>query len=184
VRYLSEDELKRFLRRAKHSGAMKDLMMALCFYYAMRVQELVQLRMTDLNMAAHQLTVHGVKGGHVRTYDLPYELVYRAQRWLRYRPSGSEWLFPSAVLPYQHVHQDSVKAWFKAILKAAGLCDHSIHDLRSSRLQQLASKGDGLPAIAAWARHKSLGSALRYLTAAADKRHEAIVARRDTEVLR
>jgi type 1 fimbriae regulatory protein FimB len=183
IRFLSDDELERFLRTAKRAGVRKHLMMSMTYYYGLRVSELVGIRMSDINLPARQITIRGLKKGMVRTYDIPPKLLSTLQHWLRRRPAGSDWLFPSRMHPSEHVGADAAKELFKNLLAQAGLTGHSIHDLRSSRAQRLAAAGDGLPAIAAWLRHRSLGSSLRYLTIAADKRHEAAVAERDSYLL-
>ena len=184
IRWLAEDEMGHFMRAVRSAGARNSLMMSLTYYYALRVTELIGLKLTDLNLPARQITIRALKGGTVRTYDVPQDLWREVTRWLRHRPKGSDWLFPSKVHPSEHLSATTAKMVFKRLLGKAGLSGHSIHDLRHTCAMNMALAGDSLPAIAAWLRQRRLESSLKYLTAAADKKHEAAVAERNSKYLR
>jgi integrase len=190
VRYFTDDELTRFMAAARRHGRKWDCLWSLVYFFAMRIGEAVSLRLDDVSLDAHQITVRAEKGGFSRTYDIPEKLERKLKAWLKERtgrPEAKEnpYLFPSRVLPRTgHMTQESGWKLFQLTCGKAGLTNpHSPHDLRHTCASQMAAKGDSLVQIARWLRHKNLASSERYLSDMNTAEHEREMERRSAKFL-
>jgi integrase len=180
IRVLTREELERFLRQCQRQGRRMDAVFSLTWYFAMRVGEVVTIRLADLNSPARQITIRGEKNGLTRTYDCPERLWRKIELWLRERTklegaAENPYLFPSKLYPRaEHVSREALQASFRQIQKRAGIPGpHSIHDLRSTQATLMAREGDGIAQVAGWLRHREISSSQRYIDHAQDKAHEA-----------
>ena len=104
-RYLTEDELERFMNQAKKSGPKYSLLFAMTYYLRHESRRgCPSLTLADFNLPSHQVTIKGLKGGRERTYDLPEQIEAKYRRWLKVRhalPDSAEnvYVFPSRTLP-------------------------------------------------------------------------------------
>ena len=184
ARYLTADELGAFFRAAKRAGNKWDLLFGLTFYYAMRVGEVVTLRITDVNMAAHQLTIRAEKGGNCRTYDLTERLEKKLKAWLKERPEGNPYIFPSRTCPRtESLSTTGAQKTFYKLSKKAGIGAHSIHDIRHTTASMMAQNGDNIVQIARWLRQKHVQSAERYLSDMDREKHERTMEQRASRFL-
>jgi integrase len=165
VRYLSDQELKAFLKAASRSGKKWDLFWALTYSFAMRCGETAALGLADFNKGSRQISIRAEKGGATRVYDLPEQIEKKLKAWLKERATTpgheeNEFLFPSRFLPRTgHLTNESAWRAFQRIAKRTKLVGpHSPHDLRHTRASQMAQAGDSLVQIARWLRHKKIGS--------------------------
>ena len=70
LRYLNEAQLKAFKRALAEHGSIRDrVMMGLTLYLGLRVQELVNIELSDIETYSQQITIRGLKGGRVRSYS-------------------------------------------------------------------------------------------------------------------
>lgn len=177
LKYLNEEQLKRFSDSVKAGKSIRDFVLfSLCLRYGLRVSELVGIKLQDINMEAEQITVHGLKNGQVRTYDLTNgEECYRPDRedvlfqklkqWIRngrkkVDPKGmNPYLFPSAIYADKSVTADSAKFAFKKYLALAGLPEEfSIHSLRHSCAMLLVRANWSGIRLQKYLRHSALQS--------------------------
>ncbi len=184
IRTLTEDELARFLHQCQRQGRREDAMFHLAWFFAMRVGEVVALRLSDLNPSSRQITIRAEKHGLTRTYDVPEPLWRKLDLWLRRRaklPGAEEnpWLFPGLRYPHsEHLGRDALQAAFRELCRKAGIPGrHSIHELRATWATMRARQGDGIVQIAGWLRHREISSSQPYIDHAQDKAHEARMAR-------
>ena len=84
-RYLSADELERFMKAARKAKKKYDLLFSLVYFFAMRVAEVVNLRLEDSNLPSHQITIRALKGGRFRAYDMPKQIERKLTCWLKLR---------------------------------------------------------------------------------------------------
>jgi integrase/recombinase XerD len=183
MRVLTDDELKRFLKVAERSSSRDDALFHLMFYYALRVGEVVALPIGDINAQARperQLTIHALKKGLTKTYDIPAWLWRKVARWMRQRqPPNSSYLFPHRDQADTPASREGVQCSFKALAKRAGITRKvSCHDLRHTAATKLAMNGDSLVDVAGWLRHRSLTSSQRYIDHRNNKEHERRVKQR------
>ena len=184
VRYLTADELAAFFAAAKRAGKKWDLLFGLTFYFGMRVGEVVALRITDVNLATHQLTIRAEKGGHTRTYDLPERLEKKIKAWLKERPGDNPFLFPSRTCPRtEPLSTIGAQKMFYELSRKAGIGAHSVHDLRHTAASMMAQAGDNVVQIARWLRQKHVQSAERYLSDIDREKHERTMEQRAAKFL-
>jgi len=180
-RYMTQEELERFMKAAKKASRKYDLLFSLTYYYAMRVAEVVSLRLDDLNGPSHQVTIRAAKDGRVRVYDLPEQIEQKFKRWLKERSGlrGVEenpYIFPSATLPRSgHLSRDAAQAEFRLLCRKANVgMPRSIHDLRHTAAQEMIRGGEDLATVQGWLRHRDIESTKTYIddqvTVAAERR--------------
>jgi len=165
-RYMTQDELERFMKAARRAGKKYDLLFSLVYYYAMRVAEVVTLRLDDFNLPSHQITIRAKKDGRVRVYDLPEQIEHKYTRWLKERGSDENpFVFPSSTLPRSgHLSRDAAQAEFRLLAKKAGVgMPRSIHDLRHTAAQEMIRGGEDLATVQGWLRHRDIESTKAYI---------------------
>ena len=128
----------------------------------LRVSELVNLKITDIDAQRMTLRVKQGKGGKDRYAILSQNLLVELrQYWKRYRPSI--WLFPNRA---KNGPLSRGEAWhiFRSTKKRAGLKKgRGIHSLRACFATHLLEAGVDLRSIQFLMGHTSLLSTQRYL---------------------
>jgi integrase len=169
-RYMTQDELFQFMKEAKKTGKKYDLVFSLVYYFAMRVAEVVNLRVEDFNIPSHQVTIRAKKDGRVRVYDLPEQIEQKYLKWMKQRAMlyGSDenpFVFPSSILPRSgHVSRDGVQAEFRLVATRAGVgMPRSIHDLRHTAAQEMIRGGENIATVQGWLRHRDIKSTQSYI---------------------
>lgn len=168
LKFLNEDELKKFFSAVDRSRDRRDIFMfRLILFLGLRVSECAQIKLSDLNMDSHQVTVRALKNGRDRTYDLAGKLWFKLERWLkirhRFTKKGNPYLFPSNRYFDEHVSTQMIKNHFKMYSQIAGLnSDFSVHSLRHSCGITHAKKGKSPIEIMGWLRHRSVSSTQCY----------------------
>lgn len=173
IKFLDESQLKEFSKVVK-KGSLRDFVIfGLVLRLGLRVQELVNILLSDLN--EDQITIRGLKNGRVRVYDLvdgngyrpdrENELWRKLKRWIRRErkeidPKGmNPYLFPSKLYADKAIGVDVVKTNFKRYAEAVGLdSGFSIHSLRHTCAILLVKANWSGVRIQKWLRHKSLQS--------------------------
>ncbi len=169
VRYLTPDELDRFLRAASKEGRKWDLVFSLVSYLALRVSEAATIRLADFSDPPGFVTIQGLKGGLKRPYPLPEQLQRKLRLWTRERAkmpgaNRSPFLFPHRdYVETGHLPAVSIQSAFYRIAHRAGLAPHSVHDLRHTAAQDLVRNKEGLGQVASWLRHRDLESSKVYI---------------------
>ena len=184
-RYMTADEVTAFLKAARRAGPKWGAMWELVFFYALRLGEVTALRLEDLDLAAHRITIRAEKSGTTRTYLLPEKLERQVRAWLKRReakPGAAEnpYLFPGRWEP-RTGHITNIGAWkqFKVIAVQARLATaHSPHDLRHTAASFMLAEGDTVVTAKEWLRHKWLSSTDRYLHDVTRAKHEREMAER------
>ncbi len=83
IRYLNTEELKRFKKVKKNP--MYDLGFDLCLVYALRVVELVDLRLKNFDFGNGEIFVQGAKGGWKKHHPMNGQIAKKYQKWLKVR---------------------------------------------------------------------------------------------------
>jgi len=156
----SPEEIVRLIRAAR--GLKQRVLLMSVYSAGLRVSELVNLKITDIDPARLTLRIRQGKGGKDRYAILSENLLVELrQYWKRYRPAV--WLFPNRA---KNGPLSRGEAWyiFNSAKRRAGLSKgRGIHSLRASFATHLLEAGVDLRSIQFLMGHTSLLSTQRYL---------------------
>ena len=156
----SPEEVVRLIRAAR--GLKQRVLLMSAYSAGLRVSELVNLKITDIDPARMMLGVRQGKGGKDRYAILSKNLLVELrQYWKRYGPAV--WLFSNRA---KNGPLSRGEAWhiFRSAKKRAGLKKgRGIHSLRACFATHLLEAGVDLRSIQFLMGHTSLLSTQRYL---------------------
>jgi integrase/recombinase XerD len=156
----SPDEVVRLIGATR--GLKQRVLLMTAYSAGLRVSELVNLKITDIDAQRMTLRVKQGKGGKDRYAILSQNLLVELrQYWKRYRPSI--WLFPNRA---KNGPLSRGEAWhiFRSAKKRVGLKKgRGIHSLRACFATHLLEAGVDLRSIQFLMGHTSLLSTQRYL---------------------
>ena len=160
---LSRVELARLFAGAPSGKARTVLMTA--YALGLRVSELCELRVRDIDGSADRMLVHVVqgKGAKDRYVPLPADAHQMLRRWwVHARPR--KWMFCSQSDPQLPLHPDSAARWFYAARANAGIAKTGgIHTLRHCYATHLLESGVDLHTLSQWLGHRHVSTTMRYL---------------------
>ncbi len=169
--FLTESEMKKFLgaaRKGRHS--VRDFCLMLVAYrHGLRVSELIDIRLKDLDLETGRLFVRRVKGSLSTHQPIEGDELRAIRAWLRkredYPNSNSNYLFLSerGPLTRQAVNYLVAQTGKRAKLKFAV----NPHMLRHSTGYFLANKGYDTRLIQDYLGHKNITHTVRYTRTAA-----------------
>ncbi len=145
-RFLSGDELARFLSALQAEGEDFRDFFTLCLLTGARRSNLQAMRWQDLNLesALWRIPPEAAKAGEV----IVVPLVPQAVEILQRRRNGSPWVFPSRFAARsKEGHLTSPKSAWERIVKRAGLSDVRLHDLRRTLGSWMAAQNVSLTII-------------------------------------
>lgn len=167
-RYLTEPEIKRLLAAAKKGrhGERDFCLVLLAYRHGLRATELVDLRLSDLDLETGRIFVRRVKGSVSASHPLPGDELRAIRSWLRARGEGrSPFLFLGERGP---MTRWAVTYLVGVIGKRAGIeVDVHPHMLRHSCGYYLANRGYDTRLIQDYLGHKNIAHTVRYTKTAA-----------------
>jgi len=181
--YLNEKQLSALLEAALKQRtalcAFRDYaIMATFIYTGMRRGELLNLRISDIDMERRQLRVDRGKGNKTRLIPMVEELAEAIQDWLEYRPSRQhDYLF--ATNRGNRIYATRLQIIWRKTLERSGIGRPgvSMHTLRHSFATLLLQSGEAdLVSIQHLLGHSSLDTTAIYLHVADRQMREAISA--------
>lgn len=137
----------------------------------LRLDELLHLRVTDIDSARMVIHVRHGKGAKDRLVPLSLRLLQELRSyWLKYRPRT--WLFPGKK-PDGTMTSSNVQRHLGRVLKRVGLTKHcSMHTLRHSYATHLLEAGVDVLTLKALMGHSSLQTTARYLHISTHRLHQ------------
>ena len=151
-RMLSKTEVKRLFNAVENRKHL--LMLQLCYGMGLRVSEVVQLRLQDLDTDLMQVLIKGAKGKKDRYVNLPEQVLPLLQSYYQeYTPT--EWLFEGQF--GGQYSKGGVQQVFKRAMKKAGITKNiGIHGLRHSYATHLLENGADLRLIQELLGHQNI----------------------------
>jgi type 1 fimbriae regulatory protein FimB len=169
--FLTEAEMRRFLEAARHGrhGVRDHLLMLMTYRHGLRVSELVDLRLKDLDLDTARLYVRRKKGSLSTHQPLEGDEVRALRAWLREREqrddARSSYLFLSERGP---MTRQAINYLVKEIGRRAKLRFHvHPHMLRHSTGYSLANRGYDTRLVQDYLGHKNIMHTVRYTRTAA-----------------
>ncbi len=171
--FLTESEIKKFLAAArKGRHAVRDFCLMLVAYrHGLRVSELIDIRLKDLDLETGRIFVRRVKGSLSTHQPIEGDELRAIRAWLRQREnypnSSSNYLFSSerGILTRQAINYLVAQIGKRAKLNF----DVNPHMLRHSTGYYLANKGYDTRLIQDYLGHKNITHTVRYTRTAANR---------------
>jgi type 1 fimbriae regulatory protein FimB len=171
--FLTEAEMKRFLDAARHSrhGMRDDAMMLMAFRHGLRVSELVDMRLKDMDLETSRLYVRRKKGSLSTHQPIEGDELRAMRAWLRLREmradARSPYLFLSERGP---MTRQAFNYLVAQTGKRAKLRFHvHPHMLRQSTGYYLANRNHDTRLIQDYLGHKNIAHTVRYTRTAASR---------------
>ena len=165
VDVFSDDEIERLLFHLEYQKVTKrnKLIILLLLYTGVRVNELVNIQLKDIDLLTRQLKIYG-KGGKYREVPIKQELVEAIQEYLNTerkhgRYSHSPFLVVSQRGP--HMVADAVNKLLKSIGTDVGLTIYP-HKFRHTFCSKLLEKGVDITTVSQLAGHASIETTHRF----------------------
>ena len=163
--YLTRDEVAALLRAAKKSprhGARNHAMILLAYGHGLRASEVVNLRVSDLDLSAGTIYCRRAKGSRSSLHPMKPDEVAALEKVLRDRGlRATDYVFQS-----ERAERVSRSAFWRVVAQAgerAGLpLNAYAHLLRHSCGYFLANKGCDLRLIQDYLGHKQIQNTVRY----------------------
>ncbi|AQZ93419.1 tyrosine-type recombinase/integrase [Halopseudomonas phragmitis] len=158
---LTRAEVARILaacRNHKH-----HMMLEVCYSCGLRVSELCQLKVSNIDSQRHLLRVTQGKGAKDRPVILSDTVLQHLRAyWQHYRPS--DWLFPSNLIPERAIHPSSIqKVYCRAKASAGVYRQGGIHGLRHAYATHLLEAGLPIHQLQHLLGHSDIRTTLRYV---------------------
>lgn len=174
--YLHSAEIDKLLSAAKsfpRHGQRNHLMILLAYRHALRISEVIGLRVSDINLDEGRIYCKRLKGSVTNTHPMEGDEIRLCRRWLKERPQTAlDFVFVSergSPLTRQSAWRIVAEAGERAKLD---LCIHP-HMLKHSCGYYLANKGLDTRLIQDYMGHKQIQNTVRY-TATNAKRFEGL----------
>lgn len=159
-KYLTKSQLIKLL--SKISNKRDKAMFTVAYCHGLRASEIGLLRVEDVSFEDMRIRIRRLKNSRGGEFPIQ-ELERKALRaWLRIRPSGTPWLFPT-------INGTPVSRWtldylIKYYGKRAGTPEHlrHFHVLKHSIGTHLADAGADILFIQSWLGHKDIRNAAIY----------------------
>jgi type 1 fimbriae regulatory protein FimB len=171
ISYMTSEQLERFLTAAKEYGAREHAMFLFAVAHGARVQEICNLRLSDVDLKNEQIQIHRLKGSLDSTQTILkfkgnplFNEAAALKEWLAIRPVDSDnFVFNSQKAT--QLHRVSVYKIFKAIARKAGLGEtlQHPHVLKHTAAMLLVKQGANAYMIRQHLGHRSFDSTLAYV---------------------
>ena len=171
--YLTEAEIKRFLDAARHGrhGVRDHAMMLMAFRHGLRVSELIDLKLTDLDLATARLFVRRNKGSLSTHQPIDGDELRAIRAWLR--PARAAARRPPTVSVPERTRPDDPPGRQlpgRRSGQRAKLPFHvHPHMLRHSTGYYLANRGHDTRLIQDYLGHRNIAHTVRYTRTAASR---------------
>jgi type 1 fimbriae regulatory protein FimB len=168
--HLTPDEVKKFLAAAKTSSRNPErdyAAMLLMFRHGLRVSELCEMKLNDINLKTKNFYVPRYKDCDDACHDLYPGESFALKAWLVERgrmnpPESCDWLFISE--RRRRLCRGTIHLAVRLIAQAAGLGHLEVHPhmLRHSCGYALINQGTDIRTIQGYLGHRFISSTVRY----------------------
>ena len=171
--FLTEAEMKRFLEAARQGrhGVRDYLLMLMAYRHGLRVSELVDLRLKDLDLETSRLYVRRKKGSLSTHQPMEGDELRAIRAWLREREQRSDARSPYLFLSERGpMTRQAVNYLAGQIGERAKLRFHvHPHMLRHSTGYYLANRGYDTRLVQDYLGHRNIAHTVRYTRTAASR---------------
>jgi len=160
--YLTEGEIETLRAEARKGryGARDDCLILVMYRHGLRVTELVELRLRDLNLKSSRIWIGRIKGSLSTEQPIEGDELRVIKRYLAGRDDELPWLFLTE--RKGQMTRKGIYNLIKRISERAGLADVHPHTLRHSCGYYLADNGVDMRTIQDYLGHRSPRHTMRY----------------------
>lgn len=177
-KHLTESEINRLLQAAQQGvNPERDCCLIwMCYIHGCRVSEIINWRLSDIDLVSKRIYVHRLKNGLSTTHPL-YAIEYKVLRaWLNkrkaYKNACSEWVFLSQ--KGNRISRQRIYALMRQCSELAGLAiEAHPHMLRHACGYALANKGMDTRLIQDYLGHRNIQHTVLYTASNAGRFHKA-----------
>ncbi|ARK22270.1 tyrosine-type recombinase/integrase [Sporosarcina ureae] len=166
VTTLTENEVEKLLFYVEDKmkvTSRNKLILYLLLYTGVRVTELIQIKLADIDRLTATLTVRG-KGNRVREISLRQDVLVLITEYLKGERSESKFADSEYLLVSQRsekLHRDSVRSWLAIISEEVGFKLHP-HMFRHTFCTRLLNKGVDITTVSKLAGHANVNMTIKY----------------------
>lgn len=179
VSSLTEEQVEQlmfFVENHNKVTTRNKLIVYLLLYTGVRVSELINIKLTDIDFLTSHLQVIG-KGGKRREIGLKPEVLRLVREYIKEERSGSVFHESSHLLVSQRaekMHRDAVRDWLANISKDLGFKLHP-HLFRHTFCTRLLKKGVDLTTVSKLAGHSTVNMTAKfYIQTTREEKMDAI----------
>lgn len=145
------------------SNEKHRVMLLTCYGCGLRVSELVQLKVKDIDGERQLLRIEQGKGAKDRMVLIAPSLLNKLRHYWHYH-HPKYWLFPNANTPKLHLSVTTIQKQFRRAKQATGITKAGgIHALRHAYATHQLENGIAITQLKQQLGHKNLQSTLRYI---------------------
>lgn len=163
VSVLSDAQVEQLLFHLEQESQRNKLIGYLLLYTGIRVSELIDIHLTDVEQLTGQLTVRG-KGGKLRVIPLRKDVLEAMQQYIQDERASSKFSNSPSLLVSQRaekMHRDAVRRWLESTGKHLGFHMHP-HKLRHTFCTRLLRNGVDITTVSKLAGHANLNMTVKY----------------------
>lgn len=176
VSILHDEQVEQFLFQLEKESQRNQLIGYLLLYTGIRVSELVNSQLVDVDQLNATLKVRG-KGGKLREVPLRQDVIEKFQLYLKGERGSSKFPESPSLLVSQrasNLHRDSVRRWLEQMGRQLGFHIHP-HMLRHTFCTRLLRNGVELTVVAKLAGHSSVNTTMKhYINVSRTEKHNAV----------
>lgn len=179
VTSLSEEEVEQLLFYVEDASKVSQrnkLAAYLLLYTGVRISELIQIKIGDLDRLTGTLIVHG-KGNRVREISLRQDVLSLVNGYLREERMQSKFVESEYLLVSQRgpkLHRDSVRRWLAIVSEEIGFKLHP-HLFRHTFCTRLLNKGVDITTVSKLAGHANVNMTIKfYINITREQKQEAV----------
>ena len=176
IAVFSEEEVERILFYVDNSSYRNKLIIYLLLFTGLRVSELVNIKLKDMDLLGMQLTILG-KGGKQREVPLKQEVVEAAKEYLEKERKNSKQVNSEYLLLTQRagkMDRDAVNKLLKRMSKELGIPMYP-HKYRHTFCTMLIKRGVDLTTVAKLAGHAGIQTTAKfYISTSKKDKQEAV----------
>ncbi|MBU0665944.1 MAG: tyrosine-type recombinase/integrase [Nanoarchaeota archaeon] len=107
------------------------------FFCGLRISEIVNLRVENINFDRRVIKIENAKGGKDRYVPIPDHILEIIQKWLKYIGYKEEYFIPNSAKSHNQISDNSIRNKFKSDLKRAGLLVKDYVDAKGNTRHKL-----------------------------------------------
>ncbi len=179
VTSLSEEEVEQLLFYVEDTNKVSQrnkLVVYLLLYTGVRVSELIQIKIGDLDRLTGTLTVQG-KGNRIREISLRNDVLFLVNDYLKGERMQSKFVESEFLLLSQRgpkLHRDSVRRWLAIVSDDIGFKIHP-HLFRHTFCTRLLNKGVDITTVSKLAGHANVNMTIKfYINITRKQKQEAV----------